>query len=400
MARTCTAFGIARSPRPPALLIFALGCALGLSAACATDSASGDTTPGSAGSDTGGVGATAGTAGTAAGGKGSGAAGAGAGGSGGTGNGGTSNGGSNNSGGVAGRHEDGAPCGWENQGRVLSVTADIEVCLPPTICNNEVCPADLGTCVPEGIGGECVFHEGYDGLKTLPEAWTSWYCDLDTGCLGTLEGTTHHIRDEVQANLGIPACYEDSSGTCFGITAFSPMLGGNSRLAKNASGGALAEWGLGLTPASGLCYELEGSTGKKAIVAVTDRCAGYCACDDARTEFQECGNCLLTVGQDPDAVTPSCPCVGNNDAMGAEGQACAGQQTCDWCMSNNHPHFDLDRHTFNHVCDAEATRGSCKLARVSIVDCMQPTKWPCDPGTWFCFGDSPAGRIPGTYCCE
>ena len=296
---------------------------------------------------------------------------------------------------------DGDPdaCGYQDQGTRTIIGDDIELCLPPTICNLETCPADLGTCVG-GLEGECVFHEGYEGLATLPEAWATWYCDLETGCLGTLEYVTWDVRDQVRDYLEIPTCYEDSSGTCLGIVAFSPMMGGNSRLAKNAEGGALAEWGLGLTPATGECYEVTGKTGKKAVVAVTDRCAGYCACDEAREEFQECGNCLLSVGQEPDAVTPGCPCVGDIAAMGDAGLACPGEQTCDWCMSNNHPHFDFDLHTFNHLCDDEAIQGSCELASVRIVECMEPTTWPCPTGSWFCFGDNPAGRIAGTYCCQ
>ena len=294
---------------------------------------------------------------------------------------------------------EGDPCGWRDQGKVHYVTEDIQLCLPRVICNLETCQEDLGRCEPLGTEGECVYHDGYDGLRTLPEAWATWYCELTDagGCQGTLEVATLDFREAVKAQLGIPYCYEDSATTCLGITAFSPLLGGNSRLAQDASGAPLQEWGLGLTPASGICYEIEGINGKRAIVAVTDRCAGYCDCGDG---MEECGNCMLAGAQDPGDVSPSCPCVGDIPAMGADGSNCAGQMTCDWCMTNSHPHFDLDSHTFNVICGNEAAAGSCLMKSVKMVKCMEPTTWPCPAGSWFCFSDSPTGQIPGTYCCE
>ncbi|MDJ0764495.1 MAG: hypothetical protein QNJ97_16075 [Myxococcota bacterium] len=293
---------------------------------------------------------------------------------------------------------EGTPCGWQDEGKVHYVTDDIQLCLPPTICNLETCQADLGSC-PNGPDGECIYADGYDGLRTFPEAWATWYCELTDqgGCQGTIEAATKDVKEAAQAFLGIPYCYKDTSTKCLGITAFSPLMGGNSRLALDASGNALRKWGLGLTPASGLCYELEGMTGTKAVVAVTDRCAGYCDCGNG---MEECGNCMVQGAQEPDDVFPSCPCVGNVPSMGPAGEACPGQQTCDWCMTNSHPHFDLDAHTFNHICASAAAQGSCQIKSARMVECMEPTTWPCPEGSWFCFGENPTGQIPGTYCCQ
>ena len=102
----------------------------------------------------------------------------------------------------------------------------------------------------------------------------------------------------------------------------------------------------------------------------------------------------------PDSVTPSCPCVGDIAALGPGGQTCEGHFTCDWCMSNNHPHFDLDVDTFNHLCDTAAPAGSCRLNEVSIVECFDPVPWPCAAGSWACFAPGSHGQIPGTYCCQ
>jgi hypothetical protein len=296
---------------------------------------------------------------------------------------------------------DGAPCGYQDLGRTELVAENLELCLPPTICNSETCPASLGTCSPASTSGTCEYKEGYLGMKTLPEAWATWYCSLSGGCLGTLEAATVEIVSSVQTESGLPLCMDDASGHCLGIAAVSPLLGGNSRLAQDDGGAPIREWGLGLTPASGLCYELKGEEGQTALVALTDRCAGYCACDDPnRQNFEECGNCLLSGAQEPDTVTPGCPCVGELPPLGSEGEACPTEQTCDWCMSNSHPHFDLDVDTFNHLCGSAATMGSCRLAEVKPVPCMEPVKWPCDAGSWFCFEASASGRIPGTWCCK
>lgn len=256
----------------------------------------------------------------------------------------------------------------------------------------------MGSC-PGGVDGECVYKTGYEGLRTFPEAWATWYCELTDGggCQGTLEVATKDFKEAAQAALGIPYCYKDTSTQCLGVVAFSPLMGGNSRLAKDGSGVPIATWGLGLTPASGLCYEIEGMTGKTAVVAVVDRCAGYCDCGNG---MEECGNCLLAGFQGSQDATPSCPCVGTVPSMGADGDTCPLQQTCDWCMTNSHPHFDLDIHTFNHICDTDAIQGSCRIRTVKPVKCMEPTTWPCPPGSWFCFGDQPYGQIPGTYCCQ
>ena len=67
-----------------------------------------------------------------------------------------------------------AACGYHGQGRVLDVGTDIELCLPPAVCNPETCPPSFADCV----NGACVFKGGYKGLETLPEAWATQYCSL------------------------------------------------------------------------------------------------------------------------------------------------------------------------------------------------------------------------------
>src|SRR5690606_20714798 len=77
-------------------------------------------------------------------------------------------------GGGAGPGDDGERCGYEDRGRKLVVAEGIEVCLPEVTCTSETCPPSLGLCVD----GACVFQNGYEGLRTQPEAWATYYCTL------------------------------------------------------------------------------------------------------------------------------------------------------------------------------------------------------------------------------
>jgi hypothetical protein len=226
------------------------------------------------------------------------------------------------------------------------------------------------------VGGKCVYQAGYAGIATLPEAWTTEYCDLKTGgCDGAvLNPKPLDVATAVSQTYG-PLCADQSgSGTCVGIAAPPPVMAGNSQVAIDPSTGKeVALWGLGMTAASGVCYELTGDGGT-AVIAITDRCAGYCKCGSG--SFNECGNCINAT----DTVT-ECTCVGPAPPLYTSccGRTCGGTGQCDWCANNNHPHFDLDSATFAHVCGpAGPMYGSCKLSKVRLIkDCYpaSPT-WP------------------------
>ncbi len=277
----------------------------------------------------------------------------------------------------------GAACGYEGRGKVLEVASGIALCMPPTLCIPETCPPGLGECVD----GECVYKAGYQGVSTVPEAWATQYCDLSSnGCNGVSQleppATT---AMKVAASTGHPLCAgADASDTCVGIVASPPMMVGNSETAIDPSTGKPAAlWGLGMTEATGLCYAITGPGGS-ALVAVTDRCGGYCRC--AGGEYAECGACVNAA----DAQV-KCPCVGAApplyDACCVRGEPvlCGPRPAddnlgqCDWCASNNHPHFDLDDATFAHVCGSEKDRGSCRLSKAQFVKCGEPdSRWPAN----------------------
>jgi hypothetical protein len=268
---------------------------------------------------------------------------------------------------------DAGGCGWQGAGRVLDVAAGVTVCLPPVVCTSETCPPPLGACV----NGACQYKNGYAGLTTFPEAWITYYCQLSTGgCHGVTQVQfPEDTAAAIAKSTGYPLCEGDTSptGECVGISASSPMVVGNSQLAVDPSTGKyVKDWGLGLTEATGLCYELTGPGGV-ALVALTDRCGGYCKCGGSG--YQECGPCVSA----PD-MSPNCPCVGTEPGLFTQccGQGCATPTVaaCDWCASNNHPHFDLDVATFNRLCGALANRGSCQLSAARFVPCMTPTAWP------------------------
>lgn len=287
-------------------------------------------------------------------------------------------------------------CGLE--GSLLHVAADIDVCMPKTVCTAETCPPTLGSCVE----GACRYHDGYSGIATVPQAWATYYCTLSTGgCHGVTQiAFPEENAAVISKRLSLPLCEGATGrGPCVGIAASNPMIVGNSQLAIDpATGKTVSRWGLGLTEASGVCYEIEGPGGV-AVVALTDRCGGYCKCKGSG--FMECGPCVSESD-----MQPNCGCVGS--AGNCCGRGCAEVKAdCDWCAANDHPHFDLDTGAFNHVCGADAANGSCRITRVRPIACLPPKPaWPpgaasCKANSFQCdSGPTPHhAEVPGTKCC-
>ena len=246
-------------------------------------------------------------------------------------------------------------CGYKGQGHVLNVSADIALCIPPQTCLPETCPPTLGSCV----SGQCVFKPGYQGLESLPEAWATHYCDLKSGaCQGVHQlDPVLTTAQTLASKASLPLCGSSTPGSaCVGIVASPPMMVGNREKFGEI-------WGLGLSEASGLCYEVTGPGGS-ALLAVTDRCGGFCKCPSTgATSFNECGQCKEAAD-----LTPLCECRGDN--------SCSTQQ-CDWCAANNHPHFDVDDDAFNHLCGDQAFKGSCQLTKAKFVPCLEArADWP------------------------
>jgi len=299
--------------------------------------------------------------------------------------------------------ETGHGCGYKATGRVLKVTSTIELCMPQTVCTAETCPPGLGDCTK----GRCVFKSGYKGVETLPEAWATHYCDLGKGgCHGVTQIDFPEVNaSKIATAIGAPLCdgAPTSAKKCVGIAASSPMIVGNSQEARDPTTGKIvALWGLGYVEASGLCYELHGPGGI-VIAALTDRCGGYCKCNGS--DYQECGPCVNAVD-----MAPHCACVGS--VPGLFGQCCGRgcpttKANCDWCASNNHPHFDLDTAAFDKLCGAQAINGSCRLSKVTFFKCTTPNaSWPpggsgsCKKGSFFCTTPTPNQiQVPGTSCC-
>lgn len=265
-----------------------------------------------------------------------------------------------------------ASCGYHDQGQRVPIGPDVEICLPPVACTpSETCPRGLGDCVD----GRCVPRAGYRGLATVPEAWATYYCELSTGgCDGSvINPRPYEIAKAMSAKLG-PVCADapNTTETCVGIAATPPLMAGNSQIAIDPSTGQPVKlWGLGMTAASGACYRVIGPAGS-AIVAIADRCAGYCQCGKSGGAVGECSACINS-----DDTTVACSCIG--PAPPLYSASCASTPTCDWCASNNHPHFDLDNATFRHVCGPDGLMaGRCRLTTVTLVeDCYPPRpNWP------------------------
>ncbi len=269
---------------------------------------------------------------------------------------------------------DGGGCGYMDSGRPLHVAPNIDVCLPKVACTSETCPPQLGQCEND----LCVFLPGYAGIATFPESWVTYYCDLTTqGCHGVTQVQFPEITaQEIATALSLPLCAANGgdAGECMGVAAAPPMVVGNSQEAVDQlTGKQVVDWGLGLTEASGLCYELTGPGGR-VVVALTDRCGGFCSCKGSGP--QECGPCVNATD-----LAVQCPCVGTAPPTWTSccGTTCGGAvtATCDWCAANN-LHFDLDVASFNHICGSLSTLGSCQLSAVRYFPChdTSTTGWP------------------------
>ncbi len=268
---------------------------------------------------------------------------------------------------------DGGGCGYMDAGRQLHVATNIDLCIPKVACNAETCPPQLGTCEND----VCVFQPGYSGVATFPQSWVTYYCELSQGgCRGVTQLEYPEVTaQQIATARGLALCDQVDGGTaeCVGIAASSAMVVGNSQEALDSlSGKPVVDWGQGLTEASGLCYELTGPGGT-VLVALTDRCGGYCKCNGSA--FQECGPCVNATD-----MVVNCPCVGTAPPAYSSccGATCGGTLVpeCDWCASNSHPHFDLDIGSFNRICGSLTNLGSCQLSSVRFVPCLDAAGWP------------------------
>ncbi|KAJ3209071.1 hypothetical protein HK099_008596 [Clydaea vesicula] len=144
--------------------------------------------------------------------------------------------------------QQGAPCGFKSQGTLLQISDSVQICSPPVHCNPETCPPQLGTCV----NNVCNYKAGYYGLKTLPQAWATYYCDLSgEGCHGVTQSEFPEITAKRVADAhNLPLCHQKLGGKCVGIAASSPMIVGNSQVATDSNGNFLEYWGLGFSEAS------------------------------------------------------------------------------------------------------------------------------------------------------
>eukprot|EP01084_Bolivina_argentea_P273672 466234_1 len=261
-----------------------------------------------------------------------------------------------------------ASCGTSGNYRNISISNGSMVCIPNS-CDYDSCPPKLGVCNNTyGVSNSnCIFSNGdYKGIQSYPYGVTTWYCTLNSGqgCNGGACGD--RISQSLLNKYGVT-----------GIAAVNSALYGLSQNRNNKI------WGQGCTHNSKICYYLKGPGGA-ANVMITDRCAGYCTfksvnsvwkCDPDGTLYQDCGQCDDTWDQDPSKTHPSCPCIGTEGNMypsccGAGVSGCNSVlNECDWCSGNNHPHFDLDSGTFNHVCGRKAENGDCVLTKVLPFVC-------------------------------
>jgi hypothetical protein len=245
----------------------------------------------------------------------------------------------------------------------------ITVFVPRQLCTPDNCPQDLGTC----LYNQCIFKNGYNGMRTMPKAYaTISGCSLaNNNCDGVAKNifsVSNVVTDMVTRLPGsLAACPGSTSfsGECIGVAGVNPSLFGD------APGYAIYQksWGLGLSPASGMCYKLTGYNNNVAYLAVVNRCSGMCSCPSRGFPNPvNCGNCIGTnyfTDLIPD-IKPNCQCMGTASNSIS---TCATPQTmaaCDWCAANKHPHFNIDTAAFQHVC-GPLTLGRCEIMKVEVV---------------------------------
>ena len=243
----------------------------------------------------------------------------------------------------------------------------------------------LGTLLPWGAGS------AYAGDGTCGEASaegsTTWYFAEGYTGEGFQEYLTLLNPRDTWAELDLDLLYNEGPSQ---LVEIDP-----------STGNTVHYWGLGMTEASGLCYELTGPGGT-VIVATTDRCGGYCTCGGSG--YQECGPCVSA----PD-MSPTCAGVGPVPGLHPE---CCGREcsttlfNCDWCASNNHPHFDLDTYAFEWVCGDQSILGSCEITAARYFQCLDPNPaWPpgghCGTDSWQCnsMPQPHMDLVPNTTCC-
>ncbi len=302
------------------------------------------------------------------------------------------------------------PSGIIPDGTYQDINPNVTIYRPKVACTPVTCLSVYGgQCQSDG---SCKYPPDANGkvfnpLIEYPHAMATNYCGLeDGGCSGALGDPRDFINNVKNCILKGNSPESPPNGaidenTRFGVTANPPIMIGDSNQSFDLVTGEVVKTSYqGSTPYSGICYDVKGPTGR-AILIPYDRCAGYCKTGCGKTSSSnlkkkniksvnlknndnstgniECGICL----QSPDFhPKPNCPCVGttplNSKCCGKSEYGCGNLDgDCDWCASQNHPHFDLDNGTFNTVCKDDAgALGSCELTSVKPFKCIVPQKMP------------------------
>lgn len=170
------------------------------------------------------------------------------------------------------------------------------------------------------------------------------------------------------------------ANTVFGYAKTPPLMSGNEGSVKNLFTNALVTTMYqGTTGNSLYCYDVIGPIGR-AILVVSDSCtasSGLCltdgntppVCNSIVTSAATCA--VPGCDSDPlNIVHPGPQCVGTAPPLYTTNGSFAA--TCDWCSSQNHPHFALDSATFSAVCGSgTGQNANCELTSVMPFRCLQ-----------------------------
>ena len=284
--------------------------------------------------------------------------------------------------------------------------------IPDHELTSVTCMASLGGSINTTNNNSCAWNGAYKPFQ-YEHAYSTNYCLLETGgCSGavgdprpTIEAARSALLNSSTPGVQSPPWGPIDNNTVFGVTATPPIMNGNSGEGISlVTGQAVTSSFQGLTEVSGLCYDVIGPGGGRAILIVGDRCAGYCGttcsnetvyntpADPGTSAYAECGHCVTNPNN---VVKPGPPCVGTvKGPVQTDMYAnCSGNEIyeclpvfaeCDWCASNNHPHFDLDNTAYTEVCTYNNSNpagdpGSCELHKVMPFKCI-PNPQPMSAG--------------------
>lgn len=293
---------------------------------------------------------------------------------------------------------------------IVTIAPNISIYLPRIETTPDTCLTSLGgTALNESY---CSWTGSYKPWNTRQAFATSYQCSNgNIQCPFILGDPTPVFTAAQQYSIGkIGPLGSITASTIFGYVALPPMMIGNYRgTASNANPNSFTSNPIissnqGTTSISTLCYDVQGVNGARAILIAGYRCAGDCFTDISGTTCTNSSNqllndCSLCAENSANTIQPGPPCIGSvgdlYPSCYGNGPYCTGPNQgngdpCEWCSSQNHPHFaivdsnNINRPVLTQICGFDdAANGVCQLNFVQPFQCLNvPILVQCPAGSY------------------